>query len=135
MSKVELIHGEERKQYLTVQSGKQQIREHRYVMENFLGRKLFPSELIHHKNGNKFDNRIENLEIVTRAQHIKIHEIGESGRFKQKHFLTTQEITSLYNTMTIAGIALKLNVSTGTVIRFMKINNIKRRNRGARIYG
>ena len=47
--------------------------KHREVMERYLGRKLLPEEHIHHTNGNHLDNRIENLEIVSKSKHMAGH--------------------------------------------------------------
>lgn len=50
--------------------------EHRVIMEKHIGRKLGRDEIVHHLNENKRDNRIDNLIIVTRAEHGRMHQTG-----------------------------------------------------------
>jgi hypothetical protein len=49
------------------------IRQHRWVMEQHLGRKLTPGEEIHHIDENPANNAIENLMVVSRGEHQRLH--------------------------------------------------------------
>jgi hypothetical protein len=55
-----------------------QVLEHHLVMEAHLGRLLADGEEVHHKNTIKNDNRLDNLELLTKAEHMRLHG-GERG--------------------------------------------------------
>lgn len=53
---------------------------HRYIMEQHIGRPLLSSEIVHHINEDKLDNRIENLQIVSRREHNIIHKFFNKSK-------------------------------------------------------
>lgn len=55
-----------------------QVLEHRKVMADHLGRLLVPGEHVHHKDHNVTNNKIENLELVTVAEHAGQHDWGKN---------------------------------------------------------
>lgn len=71
-------------EYKAIKVNGEKVDEHRYIMEQFLGRKLNRDEVVHHINGNKKDNRIENLKIMSLSDHSKKHQIGKTASEETK---------------------------------------------------
>ena len=65
---------------------KGRVAQHRLIMFNHLKGKLDPTKNVHHINGNKKDNRIENLVVLSKAEHNSHHKKEETKRRKRNKF-------------------------------------------------
>lgn len=62
------VHG-----YHVVSISNHPVLAHRMIMEQHLGRSLSSDEVIHHKDGNRLNNDIRNLQLTTQSEHMRIH--------------------------------------------------------------
>ncbi len=65
--------------------------EHRHIMAGILGRPLAPHETVHHKNGHRADNRLENLELWSSHQ--------PKGQRVEDKVIWAREILALYGAL------------------------------------
>lgn len=61
--------------YVALRINGKDVVEHRFIMEEIVGRKLLKHEVVHHINHNRTDNRPENLMLLTNSYHTKHHTI------------------------------------------------------------
>jgi hypothetical protein len=59
--------------YKVISINGKEILEHRYLIQKKLNRKLNFNNIVHHINQNRLDNKIENLKLLSRAKHTKLH--------------------------------------------------------------
>ena len=73
------------KGYREIKVNNENKKEHRIIMEMHIGRKLLETEDVHHKNGDKLDNRISNLDIISHSDHTIHH--NKERKYKKGYTL------------------------------------------------
>ena len=68
-------------EYFSVYDGNDWVYEHRLLGSFLMGRELDSDEVVHHVNEKKYDNRLENLRVMTRAEH-SAHHLREFNKLK-----------------------------------------------------
>lgn len=64
--------------YIEIWDGTQRVLEHRFVMEQAIGRKLLPTEIIHHIDGIRDHNELGNLKLTDASGHMQEHKLKEN---------------------------------------------------------
>lgn len=97
---------------------------HRWVMEQYLNRRLSRNEHIHHINGNGLDNRVENLILISNSEHGKLHR--KLKPLNPKKQIPLKKFKKLLKNMNGMEIAKFLGIGKSSVYRRMEEYGITR---------
>jgi len=118
------------KSYKTICINGKQKKLHRYLVEKEIGRELLSSEIVHHKDGNKHNNVIDNLEVISRGEHLKIHLLDGSinpylvtKKYKYEDF--NIKYMFLDKRKSAKEISEIINIPESSINYFLRKNNIK----------
>ena len=78
--------------FFSMADSKGYVAEHRLVMARYLGRPLDDSEIVHHVNGVKDDNRLENLCLTTKSTHRLSYQAAYTEGFQDGARNTSREL-------------------------------------------
>lgn len=65
--------------YLYDKELRRKVAEHRYIAKKYINPNITSNDHVHHKDGNPFNNSIDNLEVLPAVMHRKLHSIKRSN--------------------------------------------------------
>lgn len=96
--------------------------EHRVIAENILNRKLSYNEVVHHVDENPQNNNLENLWVMTRHHHNKLHFFLRIQRVVYEKSLDKNSV-NCWNTLRVDQTTAWLEMANAKVIKLIELGN------------